>query len=214
VHGGDLRRTVAHEVHHCLRMAGPGYGWTLGEALVSEGLAGRFVSRLFGSPSESWECAVSDEERRANLPDNTTLLSTGHDHLAWFFGFGGCHPRWLGYTLGYRIVGDWLDAEARTKSLRRPADARCRAANATTNKARLLQSPVDQSVRTGSLDQDSPSDPSRSSGPTSSRSRNFAAQSRSSGLGAYSTAALPPMFRLCQYLLLSRTAGNAISAVR
>uniref|UniRef100_UPI000B02FDB5 DUF2268 domain-containing putative Zn-dependent protease n=1 Tax=Methylobacterium sp. CCH5-D2 TaxID=1768765 RepID=UPI000B02FDB5 len=44
---GDLHRTVAHEAHHCMRMAGPGYGWTLGEALVSEGLAGRFVNRLF-----------------------------------------------------------------------------------------------------------------------------------------------------------------------
>ena len=106
---GDLRRTVAHEVHHCLRMAGPGYGWTLGEALVSEGLAGRFVSRLFGSPPEPWECAVTDDVLNANLPDNATLVGNGHDHRAWFFGFGGRYPRWLGYTLGYRIVGDWLD---------------------------------------------------------------------------------------------------------
>ena len=28
LHDGDLRRTMAHEAHHCLRMAGPGYGWT------------------------------------------------------------------------------------------------------------------------------------------------------------------------------------------
>jgi len=93
---GDLRRTVAHEAHHCLRMAGPGYGWTLGEALVSEGLAGQFVSRLFTSQPEPWECAVTN----------------GHDHRAWFFGLGGRYPRWLGYTLGYHIVGDWLEAGA------------------------------------------------------------------------------------------------------
>ena len=37
---GTLRHQVAHEVHHCRRMAGPGYGRTLGETLVSEGLAG------------------------------------------------------------------------------------------------------------------------------------------------------------------------------
>lgn len=103
---GDLHRTVAHEAHHCMRMAGPGYGWTLGEALVSEGLAGQFVSRLFGSPPEPWECAVTDEVIAANLPDNATLVGNGHDHRAWFFGFGGRYPRWLGYTLGYRIVGD------------------------------------------------------------------------------------------------------------
>ncbi|KQO69147.1 hypothetical protein ASF22_18455 [Methylobacterium sp. Leaf87] len=109
---GDLRRTVAHEAHHCMRMAGPGYGWTLGEALVSEGLAGQFVSHLFNSPPEPWECAVTDEVLAANLPDNATLGSNGHDHRAWFFGFGGRYPRWLGYTLGYRIVGDWLEAGA------------------------------------------------------------------------------------------------------
>lgn len=95
-----------------MRMAGPGYGWTLGETLVSEGLAGQFVSHLFGSPPAPWECAVSDEVLRANLPDNVTLISNGHDHRVWFYGFKGERPRWLGYTLGYRIVGDWLDAQA------------------------------------------------------------------------------------------------------
>ncbi|WP_375466216.1 DUF2268 domain-containing putative Zn-dependent protease [uncultured Methylobacterium sp.] len=108
---GGLRRTVAHEAHHCLRMAGPGYGWTLGEALVSEGLAGQFVSRVFGTPPEPWECAVTDAVLKANLPDHATLVGNGHDHRAWFFGFGGRYPRWLGYTLGYRIVGNWLRAE-------------------------------------------------------------------------------------------------------
>ncbi|WCS26694.1 DUF2268 domain-containing protein [Methylobacterium sp. NMS14P] len=109
---GDLRRTVAHEAHHCMRMDGPGYGWTLGEALVSEGLAGQFVSRLFNSPPDPWECAVTDEVLAANLPDDATLVGNGHDHRAWFFGVGGRYPRWLGYTLGYRIVGDWLETGA------------------------------------------------------------------------------------------------------
>ncbi|SFL84395.1 DUF2268 domain-containing putative Zn-dependent protease [Methylobacterium pseudosasicola] len=107
---GDIRRTVVHEVHHCLRMAGPGYGATLGEALVSEGLAGRFVSHLFGTPPEPWESAVSDAVLEANRPDPAALADTGHNHAAWFYGRGGRYPRWLGYTLGYRIVGDWLEA--------------------------------------------------------------------------------------------------------
>src|SRR5690625_1970846 len=37
-----LPRTLAHELHHCARWRGPGYGRTLGEALVSEGLADHF----------------------------------------------------------------------------------------------------------------------------------------------------------------------------
>jgi len=107
---GDIRRTVVHEVHHCLRMAGPGYGATLGETLVSEGLAGQFVSHLFGTPPEPWESAVSDSVLAAHRPDPAMLAGTDHDHGAWFFGRGGRYPRWLGYTLGYRIVGDWLAA--------------------------------------------------------------------------------------------------------
>jgi hypothetical protein len=106
---GSVRRQVAHEVHHCLRMAGPGYGDTLGEVLVSEGLAGRFVGRLFGSPPEPWERAVDDEALRVNHPDLEALRSTTYDHAAWFVGAGGLRPRWLGYTLGYEIVGKWLD---------------------------------------------------------------------------------------------------------
>ncbi len=34
-------------------MAGPGYGRTLGEVLVSEGLSGQFTRQLFANPSPS-----------------------------------------------------------------------------------------------------------------------------------------------------------------
>ncbi|WP_191061192.1 DUF2268 domain-containing putative Zn-dependent protease [Geminicoccus harenae] len=105
---GTLARQVAHEVHHCVRIAGPGYGRTLGEALVSEGLAGRFVRELFGNSPEPWECAVDVETLRKNLPDEAELSSTNYDHAAWFFGASGKRPRWLGYTLGYELVGNWL----------------------------------------------------------------------------------------------------------
>ena len=93
-------------------MAGPGYGWTLGEALVSEGLAGQFVTRLFGTPPDPRECAVTDAVLEADLPDNATLISNGQDHRAWFDGFGGRYPRWLGYTLGLSDGGRLAGSEA------------------------------------------------------------------------------------------------------
>ena len=105
---GTLRRQIAHEVNHCLRNAGPGYGLTLGEAFVSEGLAGHFVNRLFGTPPEPWERAVETARALSFLPDATSLASTDFDHNAWFFGVDRRYPRWLGYTLGYVIVGRWL----------------------------------------------------------------------------------------------------------
>ncbi len=107
---GTLRRQVAHEVHHCLRIRGPGYGRTLGEALVSEGLAGHFVKLLFDNPPEPWECALSTDELDTCRPTPAALEATGYDHAAWFFGAGGQRPRWTGYTLGYAVVGQWLDA--------------------------------------------------------------------------------------------------------
>jgi hypothetical protein len=108
---GTLRRQVAHEVHHCLRHAGPGYGRTLGEALVSEGLAGQFVNRLYGTPPELWERAVAPREAWRHLPDAKTLALPMYDHSAWFFGIGGQYPRWLGYTLGYLLAGRWRAVE-------------------------------------------------------------------------------------------------------
>ena len=106
---GTLRRQVAHEVHHCLRMGGPGYGRKLGEALVSEGLAGHFVKQLFDNPPEPWECALNPERLHAHFPVRSALNATDYDHAAWFFGAGGHRPRWTGYTLGYALVEKWIE---------------------------------------------------------------------------------------------------------
>lgn len=105
---GALRRQIIHEVHHCMRMAGPGYGWTLGEALVSEGLAGRFVGRLLGTDPEPWERAVSWDELRGASVAPGVLAASDYDHAAWFHGRGP-YPRWFGYSLGYGMVGAWLE---------------------------------------------------------------------------------------------------------
>lgn len=104
---GALRRHVVHEVHHCLRMAGPGYGWTLGEAMVSEGLAGQFVRRVLGSEPELWERALAPQELLSSPVDRQLLEATYYDHSEWFFGTGA-RARWLGYTLGYQMVEAWL----------------------------------------------------------------------------------------------------------
>ncbi len=105
---GSLRRTLVHEVHHCMRMGAVGYGRTLGEALVSEGLAGQFTGWLLGTPPEPWECAVDQDALRIQQPDASVLSDPAYDHNAWFFGSGGQRPRWLGYTMGFAIAGKWL----------------------------------------------------------------------------------------------------------
>ena len=105
-----LERTVAHEYHHALRWAGPGYGTRLGAALVTEGLAGHFVRELYASPPEPWEASLSEDALAPWRAEAAALFDArGYDHPKWFFGAED-HPVWLGYTLGYDMVGRHLAA--------------------------------------------------------------------------------------------------------
>ncbi|GGX42591.1 hypothetical protein GCM10007385_07900 [Tateyamaria omphalii] len=104
--GAPLERTLAHEINHILRWRGPGYGATLGEALISEGLAGVFVRDLYASPPEPWEQAVDDT---GDFADQVMAgWDQAYDHAEWFFGTGQ-YPVWAGYTLGYQIVAHHVD---------------------------------------------------------------------------------------------------------
>ena len=103
-----LERIIAHELHHIHRWRGPGYGTSLSEALVSEGLAGQFVKQLFHSQPEPWEMAFLDVE----LAEFAVIAAhrwedRNYDHQDWFFGRSG-FPRWAGYSLGYKLVESYL----------------------------------------------------------------------------------------------------------
>jgi uncharacterized protein YjaZ len=103
----SLERMFAHELHHAARWAGPGYGLTLGEVMVSEGLAGHFALELLGGEPEPWERLTSDvvQYYSSLIYENWNLVE--YDHNAWFFGAGNL-PRWLGYTAGFSLVSRYL----------------------------------------------------------------------------------------------------------
>ncbi len=111
----SLERMFAHELHHAARWAGPGYGSTLGEVLVSEGLAGHFSLELFGGKSEPWESLMTDTVK----PYYPLMLENWHrtdyDHNAWFFGTGYL-PRWLGYTAGFNLISRYLASSPNLKA--------------------------------------------------------------------------------------------------
>lgn len=101
-------RSIAHEYHHALRWAGPGYGTKLGAQLVTEGLAGQFARQLFASPPEPWEEALGEDELTSwRLRAHEAFEARNHGYSRWFFGADG-NPPWLGYTLGYDMVGRYL----------------------------------------------------------------------------------------------------------
>jgi hypothetical protein len=95
----SLERMLAHELHHCSRWDGPGYG----ETLVSEGLAGHFAQEVFGGEPEPWERLPASTLRPHVSKAQGDWQNTEYGHAAWFFGSSEL-PRWLGYSLGYQLV--------------------------------------------------------------------------------------------------------------
>lgn len=111
----QLPKTLAHELHHAVRMAKIGYGKTLLGAMVTEGLADRFADKLYPKPKSPWTNALNQEEQEKWWKITKKSLNKKYNHGEWFWGEGKI-PRWAGYTLGYRLAGEAMDA------LRQPAD--------------------------------------------------------------------------------------------
>jgi len=131
----EIVAMVAHELHHCARWRRPGYGHTLAEAIVSEGLACHFEARFRGGIPPFWARAL-DEATLAEVRVRAIeeLDSRDFDPRAWFgsaaggdegrgpgadaaesrTGVRGAVPRHAGHALGYRIVARHLRRTGRT----------------------------------------------------------------------------------------------------
>ncbi|MFC3058043.1 DUF2268 domain-containing putative Zn-dependent protease [Paenirhodobacter populi] len=114
----SLERMLAHELHHSSRWDGPGYGKTLGEALVSEGLAGHFAQEVYGGACDPWEQLPASTLRPYFFKAQADWQSADYNHAEWFFGSQE-FPAWVGYSLGYEMVGRYLAAhgDARASNL-------------------------------------------------------------------------------------------------
>ena len=122
--GQTLQETLAHEVHHCARSASFGYNKVFANALISEGLADHFTDEIFDGKGQYWDHALSEDQLQVFLRRVKPILDhQRYDYDAWFFGKeeDGI-PRWTGYSLGYRIVQEYL---------RRNPDARASALHGT-----------------------------------------------------------------------------------
>lgn len=107
----ELAPLVAHELMHAARWRGPGYGITLGEALVSEGLALHFESGLRGCTP--WYAQATDPSSLAHLEvqARTHWQEADYDRLAWFSPTPDAQGlRYRGYVLGHFLVARRLAA--------------------------------------------------------------------------------------------------------
>ena len=134
-----LEAIAVHELHHNVRYSPGGVIWnpatvTVGEQIVSEGLADVFAAELYGNTG--YTHFVADETRTddAVLAKVATGLDvTGmQDFAAWVLGdataalFGGTPvglPTGAGYAAGVRLVDAYREATGSTaaQSVRTPA---------------------------------------------------------------------------------------------
>ena len=100
----DLTSVLAHELHHAKRRRTVGYGLTLFEAAVSEGLADHFAKEVTGKVPIWSEALTGDDLARWT----SRLVEAGaerlYDHGGWFFGSDPDIPRWTGYAVGFELV--------------------------------------------------------------------------------------------------------------
>ena len=105
--------TLAHEMHHVLRMRSGGEPdtYTLGSRFVSEGLAQCFEEEV-GAPTPFYAVALDDAALHMMAERARPLLSaTDFVHDGWMFGRRN-DPEWprsAGYSVGYALVKAWLN---------------------------------------------------------------------------------------------------------
>jgi len=101
----ELPATIAHELHHCLRWQGVGFGETLLEVLITEGLARDFERTFRGNRLPSYQPLFRDELSTLWEKAKGELDSTDFSYQQWFFGSKQRNiPRFAGYALGLWLV--------------------------------------------------------------------------------------------------------------
>jgi uncharacterized protein YjaZ len=111
----EIRSTLAHELHHCARWAAVGYGTTLLEAIVSEGLADHFDIEVNGGSPKPWSIALSEDELQSTILKAKESFNSDYNHSDWFYGSKEI-PRWAGYSLGFKIVGEYINKTGKSAS--------------------------------------------------------------------------------------------------
>lgn len=107
----ELLPMLAHEIHHAMRRRAVGYGSTLLEAAVSEGLADHFSLEVSPGDPPPWSTALTPEKLAVWVPEVVARAAGTYDHAVWFFGADAATPRWTGYAVGFELVRQYLEQD-------------------------------------------------------------------------------------------------------
>ena len=98
----ELSATVYHELAHLVRENSVGYGNTLLDSFVSEGIS-CFVEKSILPKRKIPYIQKIKSEQKLWAKAKKLLGKIKYNHSEWFFGSGKL-PNWTGYRLGYLIV--------------------------------------------------------------------------------------------------------------
>ncbi|MDQ1900870.1 DUF2268 domain-containing putative Zn-dependent protease [Paracoccus sp. WLY502] len=98
-------RALVRQMAHLVRWEGPGYGKSLGEALVSEGVAGHFVLQVLGGQADALD-SVRPAQGTLRQAMNE-WARRDYDHPRWFGGKGDLR-KGTGNSLGHRLIAEHL----------------------------------------------------------------------------------------------------------
>ncbi len=107
----ELFFMLAHELHHTIRWQKTVEGDTLLEALIFEGLADHFAMEVTGRKKPSvYSSALTPEQKKVFYEKaSREWKEPTYGNALWFYGSTpAVVPKWAGYTLGYDLVGKYL----------------------------------------------------------------------------------------------------------
>jgi len=102
-----MPRDAAHEVNHSVRILdGTGFGTTLLQQMITEGIATAFDQAAFPGPPDPWTQAITPAQECALWEKAKPQLGAAGLYNRWMFGGSGL-PHWTGFTIGYHIINDY-----------------------------------------------------------------------------------------------------------
>jgi uncharacterized protein YjaZ len=126
-----MLHSLAHELQHVVRLRMPQWHLTLLECMITEGLSDHFMIEVFNCEKPICSQALSEDQIKQYMLLVKPVLRINHESwnaefnenyfIPWMFGRNGDNPipGWTGYTLGWRIVENYLKVhpEIRASSL-------------------------------------------------------------------------------------------------
>jgi hypothetical protein len=103
-----LKGVVYHEANHIARWQGPGYGTSLMEATISEGLATAYEKMIVAPYPLPHSDYSNINEMLAVYRTRNKAEDSNYNHSVWFFGVTPGFEKWLGYKVGTYLVEEAL----------------------------------------------------------------------------------------------------------